>query len=277
MRDMPFLDFRGAILSLKCDAVLILQAGVQVVLTCIHDEATLRMKSFAAAEGLPARPRGRYSKIQNTCAHVTVNDDESVPWLVHLRPLHHKDGPSLAASLAEVVLEVMTIMTEAASNASGIVMRDAMHLGLVAVGDGILTNKNAINRILGHFSEEKNVMSIKFPPAILRPEMAAPILWAPGIFWFFLLETPHAHKSPPSRGGGGLGFLRRGGGSADFIFMGVGIFPNFASSPCCRCSWVTHTNLNQQPRLAQAIPRRFAGRFSNVATLSVTQTLSHAS
>ena len=25
--------------------------------------------------------------------------------------------------------------------------------------------------------------------------------------------------------GGGLGFLRRGGGSANFIFMGMGIFP----------------------------------------------------
>ena len=55
--------------------------------------------------------------------------------------------------------------------------------------------------------------------------MAAPILWAPGIFWFFLLETPHAHKIPPFGGGGVLGFFRRGGGSANFIFMGVGIFP----------------------------------------------------
>ena len=69
-------------------------------------------------------------------------------------------------------------------------------------------------------------MSIKFPPAILGPEMAAPILWAPGIFLFFLLEIPRAHKIPPVRGGGVMGFLRRGGGaSANFIFMGVGIFP----------------------------------------------------
>ena len=27
--------------------------------------------------------------------------------------------------------------------------------------------------------------------------------------------------------GGGRGFFRRGGGSANFIFMGVGIFPIF--------------------------------------------------
>ena len=65
-------------------------------------------------------------------------------------------------------------------------------------------------------------MSIKFLPAILGPEMAAPILWAPGIFWFFLLENPRAHKIPPVMGGGVLGFFRRGGGRADFIFMGVG-------------------------------------------------------
>ena len=48
----------------------------------------------------------------------------------------------------------------------------------------------------------KNVMSIKFLPVILGPETAAPILWAPGIFWFFLLENPHAHKIPPFGGGG---------------------------------------------------------------------------
>ena len=50
-------------------------------------------------------------------------------------------------------------------------------------------------RPFAHYSE-KNVMSIKFLSAILGPEMAAPILWAPGIFGFFLLENPHAHKIP---------------------------------------------------------------------------------
>ena len=69
------------------------------------------------------------------------------------------------------------------------------------------------------------MVSIKFPPVILGPEMAAPILWAPGILWFFLLENPHAHRIPPFRGGGGFWFfLEGGGGSANFIFMGAGIF-----------------------------------------------------
>ena len=66
-------------------------------------------------------------------------------------------------------------------------------------------------------------MPIIFLSAILGPEMAAPILWAPAIFWFFLLEKPHAHKIPRFRGG--RGFFGRGGGSANSIFMGVGIFP----------------------------------------------------
>ena len=74
---------------------------------------------------------------------------------------------------------------------------------------------------------KKSLMSVIFPPAILGPEMAARILWAPRIFSFFVLENPHAHKILPFGGGGFLGFFRRGGGSANFIFMGAWIFPIF--------------------------------------------------
>ena len=56
------------------------------------------------------------------------------------------------------------------------------------------------------------------------PEKAAPILWAPRISVFFLQENLHVHKLPRFRGGG-FGFWG-GGGSADFIFMGAGIFLN---------------------------------------------------
>ena len=65
-------------------------------------------------------------------------------------------------------------------------------------------------------------MSVIFPPALLGPKMAAPISWALGIFWLFLLENPHAHKIPRFRGRGGF----EGGGSANFIFMGAWIFLN---------------------------------------------------
>ena len=65
-------------------------------------------------------------------------------------------------------------------------------------------------------------MSVNFLSAILGLEMAAPILWAPRISVFFLQENLHIHKIPCFRGGGGVGF--GGAGSADFIFMGAGIF-----------------------------------------------------
>ena len=71
------------------------------------------------------------------------------------------------------------------------------------------------------------MVSIKFPPVILTPETTTPILWAPGIFWFFLLKNPHAEKIPPFRGGSGFFLEGGGGGSANFIFTGAGIFPIF--------------------------------------------------
>ena len=68
----------------------------------------------------------------------------------------------------------------------------------------------------------KILVSVKFLSAILGPEMAAPILWAPRVSAFFLQENLHIHKIPRFREGYfGFGF---GGGGADSIFMGAGIF-----------------------------------------------------
>ena len=68
-------------------------------------------------------------------------------------------------------------------------------------------------------------MSMKFPPAILGPEMAAPVLWAPGIFGSFCWKTPMPIKFPPFRGGG-RGFFWKGGGvEVPILFLwGMGIF-----------------------------------------------------
>ena len=41
--------------------------------------------------------------------------------------------------------------------------------------------------------------------------MGAPMLWAPGIFAFFLQENLHVHKTPRFRGGGVFGFFFGGG------------------------------------------------------------------
>ena len=73
-------------------------------------------------------------------------------------------------------------------------------------------------------SQKKSPVSVKFLSAILGPEMAAPILWAPGKIAFFLQENPMPIKFAVL--GGGV-FWVCGGGvgrSADFIFMGARIF-----------------------------------------------------
>ena len=66
-------------------------------------------------------------------------------------------------------------------------------------------------------------------PAILGPEMAALILWAPGKIAFFQQKDHHAHKIPRFRGGY-LGPSGEGGGSADFIFMGARILPDLRAT-----------------------------------------------
>ena len=67
------------------------------------------------------------------------------------------------------------------------------------------------------FSVFGSLRPIIFLPAILGPEMAAPILWVPGIFWFFLLEKPHTHKIPRFRGGSGI--LGRGRVEVPILFL----------------------------------------------------------
>ena len=62
-------------------------------------------------------------------------------------------------------------------------------------------------------------MSVKFLLVILGPEMAAPILWVPGIFVSFCRKTLHAHAIPRLRGG-----LLGGGGGSAFFFCGRGDF-----------------------------------------------------
>ena len=61
------------------------------------------------------------------------------------------------------------------------------------------------------------IFPIIFAPAILGPEMAAPILW--GLAFFGL----SAGKQSMFYWGGGIWGAVGGGGSANFIFMGVGI------------------------------------------------------
>ena len=70
----------------------------------------------------------------------------------------------------------------------------------------------AIPSIDESFTFRKIPVSVKFLSAILWPEMAAPILWAPGKHALFLQEKPMSIKFLVLGGGGViLGFFLGGG------------------------------------------------------------------
>ena len=69
----------------------------------------------------------------------------------------------------------------------------------------------------------KSLVSVKFLSAILGPEMAAPIFIGASNFCVLSAGTLHVHKIPRFRG-----VFWVWGGSADFIFMGAGIFLRIA-------------------------------------------------
>ena len=88
----------------------------------------------------------------------------------------------------------------------------------------------------------KSVVSIKLLPVILGPEMAATILWAPGIFGLFLLKNPHAHKIPLFRGGFWV-FFRKGGVEVPILFLWAWGFFFRKNGYECSCPWAVN-NVN---------------------------------
>ena len=76
------------------------------------------------------------------------------------------------------------------------------------------------------FSEKKTV-SVVFLPAILGPEMAAPILWATGIFWCFLPKKPPVHVKVHVSGG--VGVFWKGGWKCQFYSCGRRDFSDFCA------------------------------------------------
>ena len=60
----------------------------------------------------------------------------------------------------------------------------------------------------------KILVSVKFVSAILGPEMAAPILWAPGKMRSFCRKKAMSVKIPPFKGGGVWG-----GGVVPILFL----------------------------------------------------------
>ena len=69
-------------------------------------------------------------------------------------------------------------------------------VGTVTASHKMLTLQALSSSLNAGAAIRKILVSIKFLPAILGPDMAAPILWAPGKIAFFLQENLLALQSP---------------------------------------------------------------------------------
>ena len=74
------------------------------------------------------------------------------------------------------------------------------------------------------FTIQKSGMSIKFPPAILVPEMAAQILWGAWHFFRSFCWKTAMPNSSFQGGGGGWGFLEGGVEVRIFLLWAWGFF-----------------------------------------------------
>ena len=124
-----------------------------------------------------------------------------------------------------------------------------------------------------HFYQKKKLMSIIFPPVILGPEMAAPILWAPGTFCSFCWNTPMPIKFLVL--GGVRGFFWKGGWKCQFCFYGRGDFSDFW---CRRPRFSARTSSPRRAEVVETLStnlqkKRFALIFGPYVCLSSSLSL----
>ena len=86
-----------------------------VVVTHVHDEADIRMKSFGTEQDESYKLettlfRGRTSNIQNHVVNLKIGA-RTFEWLTELQALLRKDGPTIATSIIATVQELATCLT----------------------------------------------------------------------------------------------------------------------------------------------------------------------
>ena len=128
----------------------------------IHDESTVRLRSFSSAEvaGMYGPVRSRSSIVQVHVCSLWATPTEGHPLLVELDALHNKTAGTLATSLDGVVrLAVSTVRKgmEAAPAASGEVW--FVH---VLVGDGISTNAAAARKLLALYLQSPLAQGVRY-------------------------------------------------------------------------------------------------------------------
>jgi hypothetical protein len=134
-----------------------------VYLTHIHDEASMRFRSFeqanvATAIDGPVLNRGRYSKVQNNAVLIGVGDQGKLEWPTELQPLMRKDGSTIATAIVSAVAGALEAAA-AAVDARGARPVTFLHM---LIGDGVNTNENAAKKVLQHFMFDQRHPKLKY-------------------------------------------------------------------------------------------------------------------
>jgi hypothetical protein len=134
---------------IKARSAELLEAAVStgnrrpIFVTHIHDEASMRFRSFDVVDGVQSSNRAMYSKVQNNAVTVHVGAT-SMEWPTELQPLASKNGATLATAMLEVMESVLDRVRAGVS-------RRPEKTGTIVhllIGDGVNTNENAAKKVL---------------------------------------------------------------------------------------------------------------------------------
>ena len=107
----------------------------------VHDEATMRLKSFVKDDAGLTRSvaRSRASSIQNSVISSSLQRGPWHPWIVELQALQGKGGDHLASALLMQLEEIIKCVPKKVRR---------IRVVHILAGDGIGTNENAAKRVL---------------------------------------------------------------------------------------------------------------------------------
>ena len=131
------------------------QASQPVILSHIHDEAALRLRSFDGALG-PRAIRGRSSKVQNNCLTLFLGS-ESIEVASELQPLLRKDGATLGQAILDAVEEVLDFLEKAEPSSW-----NELRFFHLLTSDGVATNQLAARFVLAKFKQVAHLGSMQF-------------------------------------------------------------------------------------------------------------------
>ena len=130
------------------EAAVVASPGQPIFVTHIHDEASMRFRSFDVVDGAQTSNRAMYSKVQNNAVTVSVGPT-SMEWLTELQPLALKNGATLATAMLDVMENLLVSLR------AGVARRPektgtVVHL---LIGDGVNTNENAAEKMLHYLGD----------------------------------------------------------------------------------------------------------------------------